>query len=97
MLTKEISEVEKEILKLTNPRQGYYTIEEKQRYSELYTKLSTLKSAQQKFDKFVEDLKREFCSDNCIAKEVNEQIIDELSSKEGKYEIKLKETKNVGK
>jgi len=59
MLTKEISEVEKEIERLE--KLGIYATDENINDEEYLLmqseKLSTLKSAQVKFDKFVEDLK----------------------------------------
>jgi chromosome segregation ATPase len=109
MLTKEISEVEKEIESKEKRLRGLKAIsdggafnkhqiqEMKCRIRELQAKLSTLKSAQAKFDKFVEDLKKELdlyqkdCMYQnhyryCVAKlNAVRKIIDELSSKqEGK-------------
>ena len=100
MLTKEISEVEKEIVTWKEARFKYKSTTEDRhkaeiRLDELMEKLSTLKSAQAKFDKFVGDLKKNFVEG--LYKEwgnewlgnkhekmfiLLERIIDELSSQE---------------
>jgi hypothetical protein len=60
MLTKEISEVEKELeleFESKYPLDSLDYIKRKDKLIHLRAKLSTLKSAQAKFDKFMEDLK----------------------------------------
>jgi hypothetical protein len=59
MLNKEISEVEKELeleFESKYPLESLDYIKRKDKLIHLRAKLSTLKSAQAKFDKFVEDL-----------------------------------------
>jgi len=89
MLTKEISEVEKEINEFEARHIKDGCLIESECVGELLIKilkiLSTLKSAQQKFDKFVEDLKlriaeKHWDDDKETAKLW--RIIDELSSKQ---------------
>jgi hypothetical protein len=97
MLTKEISEVEKEIERFKDMRiyADDENINEEEYLLMQSEKLSTLKSAQAKFDKFVEDLKERFVEG--LYKEwgnewlgnkhekmfiLMEKIIDELSSKQ---------------
>jgi hypothetical protein len=108
MLTKEISEVEKEIeqeFKMLN--EGYGSHEARDRNIDLLrAKLSTLKSAQAKFDKFVEDLKASAVTPYMTVQIMESQpkekfklkcfvdtdLIDELSSKqEGKMSNYSKE------
>ena len=95
MLTKEISEVEKGCGKLRTDGIGIrdgtgYTCATRL-CPICQTKLSTLKSAQAKFKKFVEDLKKELKGINFYAilgtmgSQKVIELIDELSSKqEGK-------------
>jgi len=77
MLTKEISEVEKEIKTFKGhfvPLERWLKNQHKEvvMYWIAQAKLSTLKSAQQKFDRFVEDLK------NKVNEKITFYIEDEL-------------------
>jgi hypothetical protein len=82
MLTKEIADIEKKIEKeFKMLKEGFGSHEARDRNIDLLrAKLSILKSAQQKFDKFVEDLKAELSDFN--TREYCEKVIDELSSKQ---------------
>jgi len=113
MLTKEISEVEKEIEELLTSLDNYgYSREETLadlekgfetevseecyfKWKELRIKLSTLKSCQAKFDRFMKDLKerfelwklKEFGMAGMSPKfEKFLKVIDELSQREGDEE-----------
>ena len=94
MLTKEISEVEEEIVKVRKRFYKAVTLKRKTRFmyfqdlKVLKQKLSTLKSAQAKFDKFNKYLDCDWTMYSKETQQVVEDIqnrIDELSSKqEGK-------------
>jgi hypothetical protein len=109
MLTKEISEVEKEIEIADSFNKGITpTSKEKEEFLKrsvdlydyksltqirqlvLEEKLSTLKSAQAKFNRFVEDLKEEGCKrclrNRTIVLGTFYNLIDELSSKQEEKE-----------
>jgi len=89
MLTKEISDVEKELeleFESKYPLDSLDYIKRKDKLIHLRAKLSTLKSAQAKFDKFKEDIKKE-TREWLSIEEFDSwcRKIDELSSKqEGK-------------
>ena len=93
MLTKEISEVEKGCMKHNSNAMSPFFCNPRALCSICQAKLSTLKSAQAKFDKFVEDLKKRLRG----SLEYNGHllvynIIDELSSKQEEKEWNINNT-----